>query len=61
MPAWLVAAFIKYGVPLIISILQKTGAVNAAETFALKFATKTVEDLGNLKTYHEDSDFPSGR
>lgn len=49
------ALFWKYGVPLLISILQKTGAVNKAETLAAK---AVVYAENNIKTYPE---YPTGK
>lgn len=46
--------FWKYGVPILITILQKSGAINAAERLGLK----AIDKLENLKTYSEPTDFP---
>lgn len=50
MPAWLIPLFWKYGVPLLIQILTKTGAINKAEALAAKAAV-WVEN--NIETYEE--------
>jgi len=46
MPAWLLAALIKYGVPLALQLLEKTGALNEAEALIVRgyVATKTYPD-----------------
>ena len=49
MPAWLVPLLIKYGIPLAISILQKTGVVNAAEAFGLKAGTHVIQVVSTIK------------
>lgn len=58
MPVWLATAFAEYGIPLIITLLQRTGFVNKAEALAIKYGLATVEELGKLKTYDE---YPIGK
>jgi hypothetical protein len=53
MPPWLFPLLLKYGVPLLITILQKTGAVNWAERLALKVGAKAVEAVEEIKAYQE--------
>jgi len=55
MPAWLIAIFWKYGVPLLISTLQKMGAFNKAEALAGK---AVVWAENNIQTYQE---FPADK
>lgn len=55
MPAWLITLGWKYGVPLLITILQKSGAINKAEALAGKAIIWTEE---NIKTYPE---YPKGK
>lgn len=50
MPAWLVT--------LIVTVLQKTGLVNAAEALIVKGITNAEEHIKNLKTYQE---YPTGK
>jgi hypothetical protein len=50
-----------WAVQLVISVLKATGAINWAEAVSLRAIASTAKTLENLKTYHEASDFPSGR
>lgn len=59
MPAWLVPLLIKYGVPVVIAILEKTGVTNWAESVALKAGYTIVEGAEGLKRYSAPSDFPN--
>lgn len=54
MPAIFLTLFWKYGIPILISILEKSGAINSAE----KLGIKAVQKLETLKTYPE---YPSGK
>jgi len=42
---------VKYGLPILISALQKTGFAKTAETMALKFGAVLVKDAEGLKEY----------
>ena len=55
MPVWLMPLIWKYGVPILIQILQKTGAVNKATALSAKAA---VWAENNIKTYAE---YPTGK
>lgn len=59
MPVWLVPLLIKYGIPIVISILDKTGAINWAEKVALKAGYNIVEGAEGLKRYSAPSDYPN--
>lgn len=52
----MLALFIRFGVPILIQILQKTGAANWAERVAIKFGSEVIESVENLQTTDE---FPS--
>lgn len=54
---WLLV--LKYGVPLLIQILEKIGFVNWAEKLALKFGYEILKDVEGLKTYSAPSDYPN--
>lgn len=54
MPAWLVTILIQSVLPAILQAAYKSGLINLAEKEIIKFGM-------TLKTYHEPSDFPSGR
>lgn len=58
MPAWIVTLLLRYGVPLAIQILKKTGFINAAEALAIKFGVKVKEIIDNTQTYSSPTDFP---
>ena len=51
MEAALLAAFVKYGIPLLIELLQKWGFFDAAEALAAKAADQIVVDIKSTKTY----------
>lgn len=57
-PAWVISLIIKYGVPLAISILEKTGFTNWAEKVAIRAGYTVYEDISGLKTYSKPSDYP---
>lgn len=59
MPVWLIPLLIKYGVPIVISILQKTGAINWAEKVALKAGLGVVEGVEKTRVYSAPSDYPN--
>lgn len=50
-----------WAVQLIIVFLRAVGAVNLAESLSLKLFLFLKQHVENLKSYHEPSDFPSGR
>lgn len=52
----ILTAVLKYGVPLLIELLQKYGFFDAAEALAAKTADELVVDVKSLKTYQQ---FPS--
>lgn len=52
---WL-GLLLKYGVPLAIYILQKTGAMNALQAFGLKAGTHVLQVVEKVKTYQEYPD-----
>lgn len=58
MPAWLVAALLKYVLPLVIAWLRKEGFIDAAEAICIKGAVAVVQEVKDLKTYPE---YPTGR
>ena len=53
LPAWTIT--------LIITVLRQLGLINWAEKLAFKAGVEIVEDVGELKTYHEPDDFPHGK
>lgn len=58
MEAAILAALIRYGVPLLIELLKKWGFFDAAEALAAKTAVEIVVDIKNTKTYQE---YPLGK
>lgn len=52
-PVWVVS--------LVVTVLKQLGFVNWAEAIAIKFGTEVIKDIGELKTYHSDDDFPHGK
>lgn len=48
-----------WAIQLIIAGLKATGAVSWAGELSLRLIAKTQAVLANIKTYHEQSDFPS--
>lgn len=61
MPASVVALLIKYGVPFLITVLQKTGVTNWAEGLALKAGYSLYQDVQGTKTYTAPTSFPNSR
>lgn len=61
MPAWLLPLLIKYGVPVLIAILRKTGFIDAAEALAIKAGVKVAQAVETLETFHNPEDFPAGK
>lgn len=55
MPAWLLPIIWKYGVPLLIALLRKSGAIDRAEGLA---ARAVIYAENNIKTYEE---YPTGK
>lgn len=53
MEAALLTAFLKYGVPLLIELLEKWGFTSAAEAVAAKTIDQIIVDVRELKTYRE--------
>lgn len=53
MEAALLAAFVKYGIPMIIELLEKMGLFTAAEALAARTADDLIVDIKSLKTYQE--------
>lgn len=51
MPAWLIIALIRYGLPLILQLARKWGLINMVEAEIIKFGM-------SLKSDHELKDFP---
>lgn len=47
----ILAALVKYGIPLLIELLKKWGFFDAAEALAAKTTVAIVEDIKNTKTY----------
>lgn len=56
MPAWLITLLLRYGVPLVLTILQRSGLVNAAEAWAARFGIGVFEDT---KVSSAPTDFPN--
>ncbi|MGB9154406.1 MAG: hypothetical protein WCD70_15120 [Alphaproteobacteria bacterium] len=58
MPVWLVPLLVKYGIPLVISILQKTGIISGVEADGIKAGTHVLKAVESVKTYSQPDDFP---
>jgi hypothetical protein len=54
----MLALLLKYGVPVLLQVLQKTGFTNWAESLALKFGYEVIEEIEGVKTYSKRTDFP---
>lgn len=61
MPAWLLTLLMRYGVPLAIEILRRSGFINWAEVLAIKAGMSVKETIESLETFSEPSDFPPQR
>ena len=59
MPLWLLPFLLKYGVPVVIAILEKSGLTNWAEKVAVKAGYSLLEDVKGLKRYSAPSDYPN--
>jgi hypothetical protein len=55
---WL-GLLIKYGVPVLITILDKTGAASWAERVALKAGYGIIEGVSGLKRFDKPTDYPN--
>jgi hypothetical protein len=51
--AAILAALLKYGIPLLIELLQKYGFFDAAEALGAKTVDQLLVDVQSLKTYQE--------
>ena len=58
MPVWAATLIWKVAVPLLIEILKRTGAANAAEAWAAKAALKVASAVENLKV---DPSYPTAK
>ena len=58
MPVWAVTLLWKFLVPIMIDVLRRTGAVNAAEAWAARAATSVVTTVGELKV---DPSYPTAK
>lgn len=59
MPAWMLAALVKYVLPLVLSELLKTHAATHAEALAVKLGMNTYVDIKGLKKFSAPTDFPN--
>jgi hypothetical protein len=55
MPVWLLPLLIKFVLPIVLKVLEKTGCVNAAEKLAIKAGTKIIEVAESVEI---EPDFP---
>lgn len=55
----MLAILLKYGLPLIFSILEKLGLVDKAEKLAIKYGYTVLKDVEGVRTYSAPSDFPN--
>ena len=58
MPVWAVTLIWKVVVPVLIEILKRTGAANAAEAWAARAAISVVTTVGELKV---DPTYPTAK
>ena len=56
--AILLPYLIKFGISVAVSILEKTGCINAAEKFGLKAGTHVIQAVESVQTYDE---YPTGK
>lgn len=47
-----------WAIQLIIAVLRQLGLINWASALSLKLGLKLLKTLENVKTYHENNDFP---
>lgn len=58
MPVWLLPIFEQYVLPMILAELVKSGVLTGLQAAAITTLKDFVSWIGNLKSYHEPSDFP---
>ena len=61
MPAWVIGLLIKYGIPMAITFLRQSGAINWAEKVALKAGYEVYEDAQGIKIFNKPDVYPTGR
>lgn len=54
----IIAAVLKWVLPVVIELLHKYGFINAAESLAAKTVDEVVVDVRSLKSYQQ---YPTGR
>lgn len=56
--AWLIAQAPSFAISLVVSILQRTGEINALEANGIKVGSHVIKAVEAVKTYSEPNDFP---
>lgn len=59
--AWLLSQIPNFAASVAIEILKKIGFFTAAQTEVTEAGVKVLHVVGNVKTYSQPSDFPSGK
>ena len=59
--AWLLSQLPDFAASVAVEILTRTGFFTAAQTEVTEAGVKILHVVGNVKTYSQPSDFPSGK